>query len=110
MFTSAVRNPFEGSCEAALKGTLNAIKSTELCIDAVTIHAAYGSYIKTQLTLVANVSFVIRGHRCLSDREHSVPLKGGGNCFPLCCERALECTSLSTEAFIFSPHRHRQHN
>lgn len=52
MFTSAVRNTFEGSWEAALKGTLNTIKSTELCIDADTIRAAYGSYIKTQLTLV----------------------------------------------------------
>lgn len=52
MFTSALRNTFGGSREAALKGTLNTIKSTELCIDADTIHAAYGSYIKTRLTLV----------------------------------------------------------
>lgn len=106
LFTSAVRSTFGGSRKAALKGTLNTIKSTELCIDADTIHEAYGFYIKTH----PSASFVIRAHGCLRDRKHGILLKGGGNCFPLCCERALECTSLSTEAFIFCPRRHRKHN
>ncbi len=97
MFTSAVRNTFGGSCEAALKGTLNAIKSTELCIDADTIHAAYGSYKKPSWHLWRVCLLLCVHHKC------GILLKGGGIVFHCDVKELLNVQASQRRLLSFPP-------